>query len=640
MPLVAGQDWADFLDKSLLFYYAQRSGDLPDAANSRVPWRSDAFLSDGVLQGGYFDAGDYIKFNFPMAWSMTTLAWGAIEYKAGYKQAGQWNYILDTIKYGTDYLMVCMDEAPNGQFYCQVGDGADHSYWGPPPLNAGDNGYPSSRSAMAVSQGADIAGEMAAAFAAASMAFREDDSAYAAKLLDHAKEIYAVAEASPTLYTCGASFYKSFGYQDELVWGALWLARATGEATYLNKAKTAFGTINGGTAPSWDEKKPGSYVLAAIVDPSWSDAQTKAKQWADSIRSASKTPGGMVLFPGVSDWGALRHAQNTAFVMFVYADRVATGADQQTNADWAVGQLNYAFGSNPSSRTYMVGVDATSPKKPHHRSSHGGTSINNPADSLHVLYGALVGGPGSNDDWEDRRDDFIKNEVALDYNAGISGSLARMVNNADSPQEPVATPPPTTAEPPMTTDPPTAPPPVSSCTSYVYEDGLNSGYSDWSWGSPRPNFSSTTNRRGSRAIEFSPKGNGQSGLQLACSCDCDCINLSGASALSLWVHGGSGGQEMRVELKRKGVNTAVGMATFTATNSWKKVEINLSSLGNPSSIATIQFLADGGNDLSTVWIDEVGFINDCTPLNRDQNSSAFMYSFTLLVALACFFLHM
>ena len=57
------------LELSLIFYEAQRSGKLPD--NNRVPWRADSGLKDDVL-GGYYDAGDHVKFGFPMA-AMTTV---------------------------------------------------------------------------------------------------------------------------------------------------------------------------------------------------------------------------------------------------------------------------------------------------------------------------------------------------------------------------------------------------------------------------------------------------------------------------------------------------------------------------------------------------------------------------------------
>lgn len=42
-------DYGDALDKTLLFFEAQRSGKLP--ANQRVKWRGDSALGDGYAQG-------------------------------------------------------------------------------------------------------------------------------------------------------------------------------------------------------------------------------------------------------------------------------------------------------------------------------------------------------------------------------------------------------------------------------------------------------------------------------------------------------------------------------------------------------------------------------------------------------------
>merc|ERR1719282_1141619 len=82
---VATYDYVEVLDLSLQFYEAQRSGPLP--ADNRVPWRGDSFLQDQV-PGGYHDAGDLVKFGFPMAASVTVLAWGGISFLEGYNKAG------------------------------------------------------------------------------------------------------------------------------------------------------------------------------------------------------------------------------------------------------------------------------------------------------------------------------------------------------------------------------------------------------------------------------------------------------------------------------------------------------------------------------------------------------------------------
>ena len=71
-------NYAELLQKSLLFYEAQRSGRLPE--NSRLNWRGDSGLEDGKdvgldLTGGWYDAGDHVKFGLPMAYSAAILSW-------------------------------------------------------------------------------------------------------------------------------------------------------------------------------------------------------------------------------------------------------------------------------------------------------------------------------------------------------------------------------------------------------------------------------------------------------------------------------------------------------------------------------------------------------------------------------------
>ena len=85
-------NYAEALQKSMFFYEAQRSGDLP--ADNPVSWRGDSALTDGTdvgldLTGGWYDAGDHVKFGLPMAFSATMLAWGAIAAPQGYTKAGQ-----------------------------------------------------------------------------------------------------------------------------------------------------------------------------------------------------------------------------------------------------------------------------------------------------------------------------------------------------------------------------------------------------------------------------------------------------------------------------------------------------------------------------------------------------------------------
>ena len=42
------------------------------------------------LTGGYYDAGDNVKFNFPQSSAITLLAWSGIDFKEGYKKSNQY----------------------------------------------------------------------------------------------------------------------------------------------------------------------------------------------------------------------------------------------------------------------------------------------------------------------------------------------------------------------------------------------------------------------------------------------------------------------------------------------------------------------------------------------------------------------
>lgn len=437
-------NYAEALQKSILFYEAQQSGKLPSW--NRVSWRGDSRLNDGAdvgrdLTGGWYDAGDHVKFGFPMAWTATQLAWGALRFEAGYKAAGQYEALLNNLRFVNDYFMRA-HTAPN-ELYVQVGQGGtDHSWWGPVEV------YPlpaPSYKITATCGGSDVAAETAAAMAAASMVFKASDPAYAARLLTHARQLYDFADTVRAKYSdCvkdAASFYNSWsGYADELAWGAAWLHRATGDKSYLQKAESwvgSFGTEGqSGHLPykwthDWDSKHYGVYVL--LAEATGKAVYTNAIErnldyWTTGTSNGERvayTPGGMAW---LLQWGSLRYAMNESFIALVYADIVKDGAKKQRYRDFAVRQVNYVLGDNPRKSSYMIGFGQNPPRHPHHRTAHGSwlDSRATPAEHRHVLYGALVGGPGSDDAYEDNIDNFTTNEVATDYNASLTGVLAKM----------------------------------------------------------------------------------------------------------------------------------------------------------------------------------------------------------------------
>ena len=433
-------DYGRHLELSLLFYECQRSGPLPKT--NRMYWRHDSMVDAGAdagldLSGGYYDAGDNVKFNFPMACSMTLIAWGGIEFAEGIKKAGQWDYYLDTVKWGTDYFIKC--HPSKNTYYAQVGSGqTDHGFWYPPEYMTYK--YPSYK----VTAGTEVCAETAAAFTAASLLFKSEDSAYSKTLLTHAIDLYDFADSTRGDYTDSvpaSGFYSSYsGYNDELAWGALWLYYATNDEQYLSKYKAIADKEYSPQDPkkypgcdgpiSWDDKRPGAYILGAILTKDESRMKT-AYDYCDSMVEHKRTPGGLFYDTQLSMWASNRYAANAASVCAVFANHLPeSDAKRKSYIDFVKSQIDYMLGNNPAKIDYVVGADKSSPRAVHHRGASGtyDNSATNPAFNVFTLYGALAGGPGASDDFIDSRGNFQMNEVALDYNAAFTLDLAALLH--------------------------------------------------------------------------------------------------------------------------------------------------------------------------------------------------------------------
>lgn len=427
-------DYGEALRLSILFYDAQRSGKLP--ADNPIPWRHDSALqdSDGSvdLTGGWYDAGDHVKFNFPMAAATTNLLWGLVKWTDGYQSSGQLDMMYDMIKWPLQYFLKCW-LPDTSTYYVQVGDGKlDFAYWG----RAED--MTMARPAFKVTQnnpGSDVAGNTAAAFAAGSIAFKTKDSAFSTKLLTAAKSLYKFAKDYKGIYSQSVPeanlYYSSTGYRDELCLGAAWLYKATNDSQYLTDAKSFYDPATA-WAESWDEKKVSCQLLLFEL--------TKEAKYKNNVEAFMQSwmPGGSVPYTpcGLAfriKWGSLRYAANTAFVALMAADN---GINSDAYKKWALSQMNYILGDNNLHISYEIGFGSKYPQHPHHRGSscpdapntctvqHQHSSSPNP----NVLKGALVGGPGQNDDYVDNRNDYVKNEVAVDYNAGFQSALAGLAH--------------------------------------------------------------------------------------------------------------------------------------------------------------------------------------------------------------------
>ncbi|KAF1858655.1 hypothetical protein Lal_00044688 [Lupinus albus] len=134
------------------------------------------------------------------------------------------------------------------------------------------------------------------------------------------------------------------------------------------------------------------------------------------------TPGGL-LYKGSSS--NLQYVTTTSFLLLTYAKYLNSNGENVVSCgtttftrhniiSLAKKQVDYILGNNPTNMSYMVGFGDKYPKHIHHRGSP------NPND----LVGTIVGGPDSNDNFSDDRNNYQQSEPATYINAPFVGALA------------------------------------------------------------------------------------------------------------------------------------------------------------------------------------------------------------------------
>lgn len=264
--------YANALSIAMQFFDVQKSGKL---VNNKIAWRGDSALGDGSevnldLSRGMYDAGDHVKFGFPMAFTATVLSWAILEYGNHMNMVNELDNAHESLKWITDFLINA--HPSENVLYIQVGDPKlDHTCWERPeemtgkrPLTQVNASYP----------GTDVAAESAAAMAAASLVFKSIDSAYSGTLLKHAKQLFKFADSYRGSYSISIpgvqDFYNSTGFVDELLWASAWLYHATGDKSYLTYVSAngnAFANWGNPSWFSWENKLAGVQIFTFDSGP-------------------------------------------------------------------------------------------------------------------------------------------------------------------------------------------------------------------------------------------------------------------------------------------------------------------------------------------------------------------------------------
>ncbi|MBN1307544.1 MAG: glycoside hydrolase family 9 protein [Chitinispirillaceae bacterium] len=419
------RDYSSLHNMLIKFYQYQRAGLKTGSANNANSGFTNAShngdnYNGNLLDGGWYDAGDYIKFGMNLGYSVYCLLKGYDVFPGAYAaSSGSVPDLLMQVKFATDYL--CKAVIDNNTVVLDVGIAEqEHGTWGVV------NGSGRSGSQIRLCNGGDIPATYAACLALMSVLYRKYDAAYADQCLAKAKTAFTFAKnkfnANQNYCTpqtkSGAALYdyptvdgkKNQQTSDRMVAAGVELYRAT------------LGTANADPLyKSWAQR--GISEFFSCMGFSFIGPLASFEVWRQGLGSASsllsnmrfigdkiKTEGA---FNGIfqnTDWGTARDAGTVAFE-YGLAYIISSSDDERTkylqtataHVDWLAG---YSGG-----RSYICGV-GSGPTKIHYRTTNYG-----------AVPGAVVSGPDDQGNWSnDGSPQYC--EVARDYNAGIVGAVA------------------------------------------------------------------------------------------------------------------------------------------------------------------------------------------------------------------------
>lgn len=439
----------ELIGKSLFFYEAQRSGVLPP--DNRVSWRGDSPqvpFADGDFGGGWYDAGDHVKFHLPMTYSASRLAMSALSFASALENTffdGRSNmyWMQRELKWIFEYILRCHPDPKT--FVAQVGNGdIDHAYLGRAETMTTER---PTYILTSKDPGPDLTASAAGTMALCYMIFQHVDDGLATQCRQAAKTLYDLTLMNKDALQSGVTyditvenarkFYTSSDLHHHIFFASSMMFLATGEEkfkqhahdyAFLPDTRALYGPHKFYSIwPSWDN---GWFETAALMISYKQD--TDDGQMENHLRSMLDSwiegKGGIKITPKggrwLSPWGSNRYMANAAGIAMLAAEALPDAKERYQC--FAVSQLHYLWGD--TGRSFVVGAGVNPPVKPHHRNSICtiAESMNNNCNvawgldrpNPNVLHGALIGGPGKPDDnYVDDRNDYVMSEVATDYNA-------------------------------------------------------------------------------------------------------------------------------------------------------------------------------------------------------------------------------
>jgi len=374
--------------------------------------------------GGWHDAGDFGKYtvNAGVTMAMLFYAWDQFGDKLKNisldipQTAPGMPDFLQELKWETDFLLKM--QYPDGSG--RVSHKLTRKAFAPfiMPQDDHEKRYFTEWSSAAT---ADFVGIMAMA----ARYFKPFDATYSKKCLDAATLSYNFLLANPAPKDFVQGDFSTGGYQtgdtDDRLWASAEMWETTGEVTILKNLETQISNLKILVEENWDW---GGVDNLGVFTYALSKREGKNGELQKKIKQAIVLSANKIVANAQTDvyarplgdnyfWGCNgtvgRQALNLQVANIFSPDKKYT--------DTSLDIVAHLFGRNYYGRSYVTGLGVNPPMHPHDRRSA--------ADGIEAPWpGYLVGGGHTATDWVDKEQDYSRNEIAINWQAGLVYALA------------------------------------------------------------------------------------------------------------------------------------------------------------------------------------------------------------------------
>lgn len=457
--------YAPLLANAHKFYLAQRDGsDVDNSVLNRQPshlndatasiYRTPKYIDDNGASilahdlkqiggpmdaaGGWFDAGDYLK--FVQTASFTT---GLMLFAVRESPTAASNFSTEA-RVGIDWLYKMWDGSTQTLYYqVGIGDGngdtilGDHDLWRLPQfddtINLSANPewkYVKNRPILRAGKpngpiSPNLAGRISASFALCYQVYRISAPQYASDCLLAAEQIFDLAKTQNVnllLTAAPHDFYPESEWRDDMEWGAVELYSALAAATPPNGLPHTDPIFYLGSAAQWAKRynarfNPDDYDTLNLYDVGGlahyelyralgasghtNDLAVSQADLLDDMnkrvmsgeQNAQQKPFALGMPYSFGD--VVPHALGLMLMTSWYQELVGDGHDLD---GFAQAQLNWALGANPWGSSFVIGAGTTFPHCPQHQIANLAGALDG---SSPILLGGVVDGPSDKTEFTD-----------------------------------------------------------------------------------------------------------------------------------------------------------------------------------------------------------------------------------------------